>query len=586
MDFPAVTPLGALPSGVGSSLPSADGLARPNNVRRRAVDRLVDALAALGVTHVFGVGGANIEDLYDALHCNPAVTGVLAKHEFSACTMADGYARVTGRFGVVATTSGGGALNVVSAIGEAYTSRIPVLALVGQPPTRLDGLGAFQDSSGRGGSLDAERVFGSVARFCARVNSPDELINMFREAVSAALSSPRGPAVLLLPKDVQQAQTDVVLTELPRARAETAPLERELSTAASVLESACRAGGVLVIAGDGIARADARDHLARLVDKLGARVAVTPDAKDVFDNGDHRFVGVSGDMGHQTVVEGLADSSACLLVGTRLPVVARDGLDELLANLPVVCMSPEPPHVEAAVVTGDLRASLPALVGRLSSVSGCVLDHKQRIRCLEPPPRSGGGLGYREVMAVIDESLPRGAAVFADAGNCGAAAIHHLPAPRHGRFVVTLGMGGMGYTFGAAIGASFADTNRPSRVYVIAGDGAFYMHGFELHTAVEHGLPITFVILNNNAHAMCVTREQVLYGGGYSYNRFGRARLATGINAMFPSLDARNATTAEGLARALADTRATREPAFISVDCDVDEIPPVRSFLRVPNKGF
>jgi acetolactate synthase I/II/III large subunit len=577
MDFPVMT---ALPSSVGSVLRSADGLARTTNGRRRAVDRLVDALATLGVTHVFGVGGANIEDLYDALHCNTTVTGVVAKHEFSACTMADGYARATGRLGVVATTSGGGALNVVSALGEAYTSRIPVLALVGQPPTRLDGLGAFQDSSGRGGSLDAERVFGSVARFCARVNSPDELISLFREAASVALSSPHGPAVLLLPKDVQQAQTDVVLTELPRARAEAAPLEGELSIAVSVLESACRADGVLMIAGDGIARADARDHLARLVDKLEARVAVTPDAKDVFDNGDHRFIGVSGGMGHPNVVESLANSSACLLVGTRLPVVARDGLDELLASLPVVCLSPEQPHVEAAVVTGDLRASLPALVGRLNSVSGRVLDRKQRIRCLKPPPRSGGGLGYREVMAAIDESLPRDATVFVDAGNCGAAAIHHLPAPRRGRFVVTLGMGGMGYTFGAAIGASFADTDRPSRVYVIAGDGAFYMHGFELHTAVEHGLPITFVILNNNAHAMCVTREQTFYGGGYSYNRFGRTRLATGINAMFPSLDARNATTAEGLARALADTRATREPAFISVDCDVDEIPPVCSFLR------
>jgi acetolactate synthase-1/2/3 large subunit len=140
-------------------------------------------------------------------------------------------------------------------------------------------------------------------------------------------------------------------------------------------------------------------------------------------------------------------------------------------------------------------------------------------------------------------------------------------------------MGGMGYTFGAAIGASFADTNRASRIYVIAGDGAFYMHGFELHTAVQYGLPITYVILNNNAHAMCVTREQVFYGGAYSYNRFTPARLAAGVDAMFPAVEARNATTTEELAHALADTRTAQGPVFVSVDCDADEIPPVTSFL-------
>ncbi|QRK93618.1 thiamine pyrophosphate-binding protein [Saccharopolyspora erythraea] len=545
----------------------------------RSVDVLVRGLAAAGVSHVFGVGGANIEDLYDALHTSPAVTGVLAKHEFSAAAMADGHARVTGGLGVVAATSGGGALNLVPALGESFASRVPVLALIGQPPTGIEGRGAFQDTSGAPGCLDAEAVFGAVARYCARLDAPDDLQHRLAEAIEAALAPPGGPAVLLLPKDVQQARV-TGCAGLPRPRAEVAPHNRELPHAVGVLEEARRTGGVLVIAGDDVARRGARDDLARLVDALDARVAVAPDGKDAFDNGDPRFVGVSGVMGHPTVTRALRASSACLLVGTRLPVVARDGIEHLLAERPVVAVSRERPHIGSIVLPGDLAPTLRSLTHRLR---GRPAPRSQQPPGVERYPGArpaGGGIGYVEAMAVIEAALPRGARLFVDAGNCGAAAIHHLAVPRGGRFVVAMGMGGMGYTFGAAIGASFADSAEVARTFVIAGDGAFYMHGLEVHTAVEHGLPITFIVLNNNAHAMCVTREQLHYGGGYSYNRFAGTSIAAGVNAMFPSLEARNATTALELADALVATGSAPGPAFISVDCDADEMPPVAAFLR------
>src|ERR1700760_3895188 len=112
---------------------------------QRVVDHIVEQLADRGVRYVFGVGGANIEDLYDAAYARDDVTAVLAKHEFSAATMADGYSRATSDIGVVAATSGGGALNLIPALGESFASRVPVLALVGQAPTGMDGMGSFQD---------------------------------------------------------------------------------------------------------------------------------------------------------------------------------------------------------------------------------------------------------------------------------------------------------------------------------------------------------------------------------------------------------------------------------------------------------
>src|ERR1700756_4020881 len=172
--------------------------------KHRGVRHIVGYLAANGVDYIFGVDGANIEDLYDAAYFRSDITAVLAKHEFSAATMADGYSRSGAGLGVVAATSGGGALNLVPGLGESFASRIPVLALVGQPATTMDGRGSFQDTSGRNGSLNAEALFSEVSVFCRRVRTPADIISALPAALAAARAG--GPAVLLLPKDIQQSE--------------------------------------------------------------------------------------------------------------------------------------------------------------------------------------------------------------------------------------------------------------------------------------------------------------------------------------------------------------------------------------------
>ncbi len=170
--------------------------------QHRVVDHIVEHLARTDSEYIFGVDGANIEDLYDAAYFCSDITAVLAKHEFSAATMADGYSRSGAGLGVVAATAGGGALNLVPGLGESLTSRVPVLALVGQPATTMDGRGSFQDTSGRNGSLDAVALFSAVSVFCRRVMTPSDIITALPDAIAAARSG--GPAVLLLPKDIQQ----------------------------------------------------------------------------------------------------------------------------------------------------------------------------------------------------------------------------------------------------------------------------------------------------------------------------------------------------------------------------------------------
>ncbi|GAB2684174.1 thiamine pyrophosphate-binding protein [Nocardia thraciensis] len=633
----------------------------------RAVDYLVRAVATLGVRHIFGVDGANIEDLYDAIFDSPHdVTGVVAKHEFSAATMADGYARSTGRLGVVCATSGGGAMNLVAGLTESFASRVPVLALVGQAPTMLEGRGAFQDSSGLAGTFDAARLFEQISRYCARVDAIEALPWHLSRAVAAARRG--GPAVLLLPKDVQQADVG----DLPPFRPPRPTHTRDqagLDRVRAALRAARTTGKVAIIAGDQVARNDARDELRRLAVVLDAAVGVAPDAKDVYAPDEPGFCGVAGSMGHPELIDAVRHAALCLLIGTRMPVTARAGLDEALSYPAVASVGAEPPHVESVHATAsDLRCVLAELLGRLAfdeltSVepaspssepvaplselvspsdpasplsdpasplsdpaspssapatqssrrtpgSRAEVAHKgpvsipasagktggargalgpNSLTALPVPEATGPGLRYRDIVETLNTALEPGTDVFADAGNTGASVVHHLRLPRGGRFVVALGMGGMGYAFGAGIGSAFARGHRHDggirRTVVVAGDGAFFMHGMEIHTAIEHRLPVTFIVFNNNAHAMCITREQLYYGDRYSFNRFRPARLGDGMAAMFPELPSYTPADTGELAAVLARCFETVGPSFISIDCDPDEIPPFTPFLSVPRRN-
>ena len=241
----------------------------------RVVDHIVEHLAAIGVEHIFGVGGANIEDLYDAAHFQPEVTAILAKHEFSAAAMADGYSRSGAGLGVVAATSGGGCLNAVPGLAESLASRVPVLALIGQPKTTLDGQGAFEDTSGRNGALNGEALFSGVSVYCRRVVQPGDIVSALPEAIAATRTG--GPAVLLLPKNVQQAE--VLMNGFVRGLIQPRAQLGDPHPIARALRSVD--GPVTIIAGEQVARDDARAELERLRAVLRARVATVPDAKDV-----------------------------------------------------------------------------------------------------------------------------------------------------------------------------------------------------------------------------------------------------------------------------------------------------------------
>ena len=548
----------------------------------RVVDYVVRQLVAAGVDHMFGVDGANIEDLYDAAHFCAGITAVLAKHESSAAAMADGYSRTGCGLGVVMATSGGGSLNLVPGLGESLASRVPVLALVGQPPTTMDGLGSFQDTSGSNGALNAEALFSAVSLDCRRVTDPTEIVAALSDAIAAARRG--GPAVLLLPKDIQQSELRHASSPIQTILALPTPSPSgDLRTIIRILSHTH--GPVSIIAGEQVARDDAREELELLRSLLNASIATVPDAKDVSGPSE-TSLGVTGVMGHPGVAEAITKSAVCLVIGTRLNVTSRAGLDEALSNVQLLSIGSGVPYLPCRHVTSsDLRTSLETLAIEISVIDGMDVLPRRVVNPraeLTPPPSDAPGIRYRDAIDALDTVLPDGVDIVVDAGNSGAAAIHNLPVRRSGRFVVALGMGGMGYSFGAGIGMAFGRVVSGSarRTMVIAGDGSFFMHGMEVHTAVQYRLPITFVLFNNNAHAMCVTREQLYYQDLYSYNRFQPSLLGAGLAAMFPGLHSVDVSDPEALPGVLRDAISVDGPSVVSIECSADEIPPFAPFLN------
>ena len=268
----------------------------------------------------------------------------------------------------------------------------------------------------------------------------------------------------------------------------------------------------------------------------------------------------------------LATARAAILVGTRAPLIVRQGYERELFSTPLLVIGPEPAFVatERSVhLRSDVRSGLKALLAHLDS--GVEQD--------EPPfepvalsQRPSNALSSRSVLAAVHEILGDDTTILVDAGNTGAQAIRALQAPRHGRWLLATGMAGMGYTFGAAIGAALASGKR---AVVIAGDGAFFMHGMEIHTAIECRLPITYIILNNNAHAMCLTRERLLLGREGGSHRFSPSHIGAGVAAMFPCLDARDCATPGELQEALASGIGADGPARDLRKCRRVGAPPV-----------
>lgn len=567
-------------------------------------DAIVTVLRDMDLRYLFGVSGANIEHIHDAVYRlgEGRFTSIMAKTEFGAAFMADVRARTHRTLGVCCATSGGGMMNLAVGIAESYAQEVPVLALVGQTPLSQEGCGAFQDSSGKAQTVDGRALWQSISKCVVKMDTPALFWTQFAEALTAPFTGRPGPAVMLLPRDMMQCEVG----EPPSwfaSRIKPAAAQALCSTLLSDVLTAIKAAkNPVLILGSGVARQDAQT-LAQEVATLGhMAVASTLACPGVFDNGHAQYIGMIGAAGHPSTHDYIINKADLVIaVGTKLRVMNRGPLAQALARVKLIMVNAEHSEVDpmldvSLVIDADAHTFLSELASLLAiePMAPRLTDHPM-VTCFAPQPiayaRGGRRLAHgtdrhltqSNALKVIGDYLPQAGHVLFDAGNCAAAAAHYLQMPSGTSTTIALGMGGMGYAVAGAIGAQLG-AEPSAKTVVICGDGAFMMTGMEIHTAVDLGLPILWLVFNNNMHGMCVTRQHLIFDGrieGNTYANVDIAKIASGLGA--PShLWVGAADSPERLSALLDEyvTLHSHKPGVLEIRITQEEMPPFSPFLQ------
>jgi acetolactate synthase-1/2/3 large subunit len=566
-------------------------------------DALVKALISLNARYIFGVSGANIEHLHDAIHRlgNGKLQSVMAKSEDGAAFMADCWARVHQTLGVCCSTSGGGMMNLIAGIAESYAESVPVLALVGQPPSALEGRGAFQDSSGIGRTVDSMKLWGAVAKYVAKISKPEDFWYHLTEAVKAALSGRPGPAVLMFPRDIFEQEVEAHPENwADELRDLVCPTPVTLKIIRPLFEEICRANNPVLILGHGVRRCSNPQAVVNFARSVGLPVVTTLSGRGEFPNDDPLYLGTLGVAGHPSAHAYLKDQADLLIfVEADLNIMTRQPLDSALVDKQIVVVNIDAGDFTriispALVVEADAGMVFKALLELLKQKPFKVQplqDYVPQIfkPLLAPPipsddrvPRAHGRpLLQSEAIAILQGFLPESGHLLYDAGNCAATALHMTRVPPGSSSTIALGMGGMGYAIAGAIGAQLGSPPG-TRTVVFAGDGAFLMTGLEIHTAVDLGLPILFVVFNNNMHGMCVTRQQLFFESRLECVRYAPVNIdliARGLGTP-DQLWVGSASTVDELRYQLEDYRKhTDLPGVLELRLLHEEVPPFTPFL-------
>ncbi len=486
------------------------------------------ALVDQGVTDLFGYPGGAVLPIYDALFHEPRVRHVLVRHEQGATHAAEGYARSTGKPGVVLVTSGPGATNAVTGIVDALMDSIPLVVITGQVPTHLIGTDAFQECDTVG-----------ITRPCTKhnylVKSVDDLPRVLHEAFRIATTGRPGPVVIDIPKDVQFASGLYVgpadAAPIHDYRPRTAPSPRLIAEAAAMIAGAKRP---LLYTGGGVINAGpaASEALRKLALMTDAPVTSTLMGLGAFPASDPAWLGMVGMHGTFEANNAMHDCDVMIAVGSRFDDRVTGRLDAFSPGSKKIHIDIDPSSIGKVVradlgILGDAGQTMEALIEALKG-------HAQARGPDDLKPwwrqiakwRDRKCLSYRPSTTLIKPqhavqrlaALTRGRDVYitTEVGQHQMWAAQYFPFQKPNRWMTSGGLGTMGYGLPAAVGVQIAHPK--SLVIDIAGDASVQMTMQEMATAIQYDLPIKIFILNNEWMGMVRQWQQLLHGERYSHS--------------------------------------------------------------------
>ncbi|GHU58706.1 acetolactate synthase [Clostridia bacterium] len=476
---------------------------------------VAESIAREGVRRIFGYPGAAICPFYDIL---PRYTDkfehVLVRHEANAGHAANGYARITGRPAVCVATSGPGATNLITAIATAYMDSVPVVAITGQVNSDQIGRDVFQEAD----------ITGAVEPFVKHsylVKEASEIAVIMKSAFYIAGTGRPGPVLIDIPMDVLKTKIEFEYPDEinisgynPNSEGHPGQIKR---AAHNIRDSKrpliCAGGGILTSPG-------AKEQLNALAEKINAPVVTTLMGISAVPHDSELYYGMIGMHGRQTANEALNKCDLLMLFGAR---VGDRALQQLKStdnhdSFKVIHADIDPAEIGKNIsvdtkIVGDASGIIHGILNRVPEQK-----HNEWIKYLdgrqaEEIKRNSDNLPYavnpKAFIELLSTKLPPRAVIAADVGQNQIWTANHIFLPENGRFITSGGMGTMGYSLPAAIGAKAAEPDRV--VIAICGDGSFQMQFMELATMVQHGINVKVVVMVNNRLGMVRELQDMHY---------------------------------------------------------------------------
>ncbi len=474
-------------------------------------DIVIEVLLEEGVKTVFGYPGGQILDVYDSLYkYRDKIEHILTAHEQGAAHAADGYARTTGEVGVVISTSGPGATNLVTGIATAHLDSVPLVAICGNVTTTQIGTDSFQE-------IDITGVTLPITKHNYFVGNVEDLADTVREAFRLAKSGRPGPVLIDIPKDVQTAKCEYTKCEAT-AKDEPAPAKDvRIKKAAELINFSRRP---CIYFGGGLLSSDAAAEMLALAEKIDAPIGCSMMGLAALPTDTPRFLGMQGMHGHYASSMAMNNADLIITLGARFNDRATGNRTGFALGAKIVHIDVDgselSKNVNAAVgLRGDIKKTLEKLIPLISEAKRPEWQAKiAELSELEAEYTDRReGLTPRNMVLSVNRHLGENTAVVTDVGQHQVWSAQNLIFKNSRRFVSSGGLGTMGFGLGAAIGAAFGTGERS---VLITGDGGFGMSLTELATAVTYKIPVVIIIANNGVLGMVRQWQTLFFDKRYS----------------------------------------------------------------------